>query len=89
MSTHNFASMGLDFGALSTLLLSWTHIFPSVVAIIALVWYCLEIWDSGTVLRWRARHRMRHCYQRRGGGCQCQVQCQVEKQIQHQFGEDK
>lgn len=47
---------GLSIGAIASTMLGWT---PAVAAIVALVWYLIQIYESTTVQRWLATRRNR------------------------------
>lgn len=53
------ASVGVDFGALLATVGAFEHIVPTAVAVLAGVWYSLEIYNSPPVRRWRELRRSR------------------------------
>lgn len=47
---------GVSGAAIVSTFIGWT---PSIAAIVALVWYVIQIWESATVQRWIATRRVR------------------------------
>lgn len=46
---------GLSAGAIISTFAGWT---PSIAAIVALIWYLIQIYESATVQRWLANRRV-------------------------------
>lgn len=47
---------GISAGAILSTFMGWT---PSVAAVVALIWYLIQIFESDTMRKWRARRRLR------------------------------
>lgn len=47
---------GLSLGAIATTMLGLT---PAVAAIVAIIWYSIQIYESATVQKWVAKRRLR------------------------------
>lgn len=47
---------GVSLGAIATTLAGLT---PSIAAVVAIVWYSIQIFESATVQRWIAKRRQR------------------------------
>lgn len=47
---------GLSLGAIATTMLGLT---PAVAAIVAIIWYSIQIYESATVQKWFAKRRLR------------------------------
>ena len=45
----------LDYMAVAVVAGSLTQVIPAAAAILAVVWYCIQIWESDTVKGWLNR----------------------------------
>lgn len=48
-----------DIGSVVAIVGAWLQVFTPLAALAAMVWYCIQIWESKTVVQWR-RHRRQH-----------------------------
>ena len=55
-TVNQWLGNGLSIGAIASTFLGWT---PSIAAGVALIWYLIQIYESATVQRWLAGHRVR------------------------------
>lgn len=46
-----------DAASASAIVGSFLNLLPKLAAVVALLWYCILIWESRTSLSWRARWR--------------------------------
>lgn len=60
--TMNRVADLISFGAIVG---TFAHMLPTLAALIAVVWYCIEILESKTVMRWRRAHRHKRIRHRR------------------------
>ena len=50
----------VDTGAAVSIFAVLAGWLPGMVALLAAIWYCLQIWESQTVKGWRDRRRSKH-----------------------------
>lgn len=55
-TVNQWLGNGLSIGAIASTLVGWT---PAIAAIVALIWYIIQIYESATVQRWLANRRVR------------------------------
>lgn len=53
-------SHAVDTGAAVSIFAVLAGWLPGIVAVLAMLWYILQIWESQTVRDWRAKWRSKH-----------------------------
>lgn len=54
---HQLALIAADAVSAAAILGAFTGILPPLAALGALVWYCVQVWESDTVQTWVKGHR--------------------------------
>lgn len=59
----NVVSVATDIGAAGVFVASLAGVLPPIAALLAIVWYCIQIWESKTtrthIRLWRMQERKR------------------------------
>ncbi len=64
MSVHpNMSPVG-DAISLGAIIGTFAHILPHIAALVALIWYCLQVYESETVQTHLHRRRIRRHYRK-------------------------
>lgn len=64
MSQHSALNAVGNVASFGAIIGSITHLLPSFAAIVAVVWYLLEIYESKAVQDWLKHRRARHRHRR-------------------------
>ena len=55
LTTQNVVAYALDIASAGAIIGTILGVLPYIAALAGFIWYCIQIWESKTVSRWRER----------------------------------
>lgn len=84
-SISSWVSNIVSTGAVAATLLGYV---PSIAAIVALLWYLIQIWESATARRWVADRRLRKLARLKAQVIMLEAQSHAALPMPSSFGDD-